>query len=78
MSVFVWSVGVCVYVSECFHIYYWENVHSQNIAGKMSNEKMFDGKLSTGKMSWNRIAIYLAIFTGREHCEIWIHSQGKL
>ena len=58
--------GVCVCVSLCvednqilYSIYYWENVHCENVAGKMSDGKMTDGKLSTeklstGKLSWNR------------------------
>ena len=75
-------VCVCVCVSLCvqfvqilYSIYYWENVHCENVAGKMSDGKMTDGKLSTeklstGKLSWNRNT--KDIFTYIPLIELWI------
>ena len=40
------SMGKC---SNTISIYYWENVHCENVAGKMSDGIISDGKMSDGK-----------------------------
>ena len=45
------SEYVCAKCSNPISIYYWENVHCEIVAGKMSDGKISDGKMSDGKLS---------------------------